>query len=97
MTLAALLPLVLKASIAGTVLAVGLRTRRQDVLSLFRDPDKLARSFLSMLVTASSPVASRRTATIRVMETGKRLSAWISASSFISFRSLRSPAMNARW
>ncbi|HYR06652.1 MAG TPA: hypothetical protein VEQ60_02710 [Longimicrobium sp.] len=50
MTLATLLPLVLKASIAGTVLAVGMRTRREDVLSLFRDPDNLARSFLSMLV-----------------------------------------------
>lgn len=50
MTLAALLPLVLQASIAGTVLAVGLRTRRHDVLSLFHDPGKLVRSLLAMLV-----------------------------------------------
>ena len=50
MTLATLLPLVLKASIAGTVLAVGLRTRREDITDLFRDPGRCARSFLSMLV-----------------------------------------------
>lgn len=50
MPLATLLPLVLQASIAGTVLALGLRTRRHDVLSLFREPGKLARSLLAMLV-----------------------------------------------
>jgi BASS family bile acid:Na+ symporter len=50
MTLATLLPLVLKLSIAGTVLSVALDFRRQDVTYLFRDPGKFARSFLSIFV-----------------------------------------------
>jgi BASS family bile acid:Na+ symporter len=50
MTLATLLPLLLKASTAGTVLAVGLRTRREDVTDVFRDRGRFARSFLSILV-----------------------------------------------
>jgi bile acid:Na+ symporter, BASS family len=50
MTLETLVPLVLEASIAGTVLAVGLRTRRADVTYLFRNPGRFARSFLSILV-----------------------------------------------
>lgn len=50
MTLSTLLPLVLRASIAGTVLALGLRTRREDVMYLFRDSGKFARSVFSMIV-----------------------------------------------
>ncbi len=50
MTLATLIPLVLKASIAMIVLALGLKTRREDVLSLFHDFGRLARSLLAMLV-----------------------------------------------
>ncbi|HEX6041530.1 hypothetical protein [Longimicrobium sp.] len=44
MTVAELLLLVLTVSIAGTVPAVGLRTRREDVMYLFRDAGTFARS-----------------------------------------------------
>ncbi|HYW13612.1 MAG TPA: hypothetical protein VE871_16745 [Longimicrobium sp.] len=50
MTLATLLPLVLRLSIAGTVLAVGLRTRREDVMYVFRDSARFARSMGAMIV-----------------------------------------------
>ncbi|HEX6041533.1 DUF3011 domain-containing protein [Longimicrobium sp.] len=50
MTLATLLPLLLKVSIAGTVLAVALRAQRRDVMYVLRDSGKFARSFFSMLV-----------------------------------------------
>jgi len=48
MTLATLIQLTLKTSIALTVLAVGLRAGRGDARSLFRDRARLARSFLAM-------------------------------------------------
>ncbi|KQW71755.1 hypothetical protein ASE17_02400 [Phenylobacterium sp. Root77] len=50
MSLAELVPLVLKASIITMVFALGLTARLHDVISLAQTPGKLALSFLSMFV-----------------------------------------------
>jgi BASS family bile acid:Na+ symporter len=50
MDLASLVPLLIKASILLIVLGLGLHSRWQDTLSLFRDPSLLLRSVLSMNV-----------------------------------------------
>jgi BASS family bile acid:Na+ symporter len=50
MTLAELIPLILKASIITLVFALGLRTALSDVTYLFRHPTQLVKSFLSMNV-----------------------------------------------
>jgi bile acid:Na+ symporter, BASS family len=55
MTAAALLPIALKASIALTVFGVGLRATPSEAISLFTQPRKLFRSFVSMMVLV--PVA----------------------------------------
>src|SRR5262245_52979778 len=48
MNLAALIPLVLQASIFLLVFGLGLKSDQQDVLYLFRQPSLLVRSLLSM-------------------------------------------------
>ena len=50
MNMAVLIPLLLKTSIALTVVALGLRATPGDGTSLFRDPPRLARSMLAMVV-----------------------------------------------
>jgi bile acid:Na+ symporter, BASS family len=48
--IAALLPLLLKASIALTVVALGLRAEPGDATSVLRDPPRLARTMLAMVI-----------------------------------------------
>jgi BASS family bile acid:Na+ symporter len=48
MTTAAIVLLAVKASIAGLVFALGLRSRPEDILSLVERPGLLARSFVAM-------------------------------------------------
>ena len=50
MNIAALLPLLLKASIALTVVALGLRAEPGDATSVLRDPPRLARTMLAMVI-----------------------------------------------
>jgi bile acid:Na+ symporter, BASS family len=50
MNMAVLIPLLLKTSIALTVIALGLRATVGEATSLFRDPPRFARSVLAMVV-----------------------------------------------
>jgi bile acid:Na+ symporter, BASS family len=48
MSLTTLIPLVIKISVALTVFVLGLQVRRDDLVSLFRQPAKLPRALLAM-------------------------------------------------
>jgi BASS family bile acid:Na+ symporter len=67
MTTAAIVLLAVKASIAGLVFALGLRSRPEDILSLVERPGLLARSFVAMnLVVPLFAIAAVKLLALRV-------------------------------